>query len=82
MGIKKFIKSIKDAFDIKVSKKEGKKAKIKELNKALKAKRKKIKIKIENETNKNKLEDLEEDYKIITLQIKKSKKILRNLNND
>ena len=82
MGIKKFIKSIKDAFDIKVSKKEGKKAKIKELIRELKTKRKEIKEKIEDTNNKHKLEDLEEDFEIIKLQIKKSKKILRNLNND
>ena len=82
MGIKKFIKSIKDAFDIKVSKKEGKKAKMKELIRELKAKRREVKEKIEDSNNKHILEDLKEEYDIIHLQIKKSKKILRNLNND
>jgi len=82
MGIKKFIKSVKDAFDIKLSKKESKRGKIKELIKELRTKRKEIKEKIQNKKFKNKLEDLEEDYAIIKLQIKKSKKILRNLNND
>ncbi|MCD4757695.1 MAG: hypothetical protein K8R39_05450 [Arcobacteraceae bacterium] len=82
MGIKKFIKSVKDAFDIKLSKKESKREKIKELIKELRTKRKEIREKIKDKKFKNKLEDLEEDYAIIKLQIKKSKKILRNLNND
>ena len=55
---------------------------IKELIKELRIKRKEIKEKIKDKKFKNKLEDLEEDYAIIKLQIKKSKKILRNLNND
>jgi predicted nucleic acid-binding Zn-ribbon protein len=80
MGIKKFIKSVKDAFDIKVSKKEGKKGKIKELIKELRIKRKEIKEKLKEEKNKNEIENLEEDFQIIKLQIKKSKKILKNLN--
>jgi uncharacterized ubiquitin-like protein YukD len=82
MGIKKFIKSIKEAFDIKVSKKEGKKGKIKELIRKLKVKRREIAENIIDIKNKNQIEKLQEEYEIINLQIKKSKKILRNLNND
>lgn len=82
MGIKKFIKSVKDAFDIKVSKKESKRGKLKELIQELRKKRKKIKEKIKNSTSQNEIENLEEEYTIIKLQIKKSKKILKNLNNE
>jgi len=82
MGIKKFIKSVKDAFDIQVSKKESKRGKIKELIKELRKKRKTIKEKMKNTSSKNEIENLEEEYAIIQLQVKKSKKILRNLNND
>jgi len=82
MGIKKFIKSVQNLFDINVSKKEGKKAKIKALLRELKTKKREVKMEITKTTSKNKLKNLLEDYEIVTLQIKKSKKILRNLDND
>jgi|GEM_PF-6432593 len=82
MEIKKLIKSIKNAFDINVSKKENKKDKIKELIKELKIKRRDLKNKIKTKRSKQKIQDLQEDCEIITLQIRKSKRILRNLKND
>ena len=82
MEIKKLIKSIKNAFDINVSKKEKKKDKIKELIKELKIKRRDLKNKIKTKRSKQKIQDLQEDCEIITLQIRKSKRILRNLKND
>ncbi len=81
MEFKKFIKSIKNAFDISVSKKENKKDKIKELIKELKLKRRELKNKMKKKRNKQKIQEIQEDCEIITLQIRKSKRILRNLKN-
>jgi hypothetical protein len=79
MEIKKLIKSIKSAFDIKVPKDESKKNKLKELIKELKIKRIELKKKMKNKKNKHRKDEFQEDCDIITLQIKKSKRILKNI---
>lgn len=79
MELKKLIKSIKNAFDIKVPKDESKKNKLKELLKELKIKRRELRAKMKKTKNEDKKQAHEEDIQIITLQIKKSKRILKNL---
>ena len=79
MGVKKFIQSIQKAFGVEVSQKEGKKAKLKELISQLKEKRKVIKETMAKKQNITAQKSLQEEYDIITLQIKKSRKILKKL---
>jgi molybdate-binding protein len=79
MEVKKLIKSIKNAFDITVEKDESKKNKLKKLIKELKLKKRELKEKMKHKKHKNKIEELQEDCDIITLQIKKSRRILKNI---
>jgi len=80
MGIKKFIESVKESLNLDEFEKTGKKKSIKRLLEKLRS-RKEILDKVpKKKLNKKEKKELNEELSIITLQIKKGKKILDELN--
>ena len=80
MGIKNFIASVKESLNLDEFEKTGKKKSIKRLLEKLRA-RKDILNKVpKKKLNKKEKKELKEELAIITLQIKKGKKILDELN--
>ncbi len=75
MGIKKFIKRVQYTLGLSDYKIEGKKRSLKDLLKKLNERKKSIKKSLEKE----KKRELEEELEIVSLQIKKGKKILHKL---
>lgn len=79
MGLKKFIKSVKSTLGLKDFNQEGKKKSLKELLKKLNSRKKSIRAALESTQDKKEKKELEEELDIVTLQIKKGKKILYKL---
>lgn len=79
MGIKKFIEHVKSSLGLKNFKKEGKKKSLKDLLKKLNTRKKNIAKSLETPLGKKEKKELEEELKIVSLQIKKGKKILYKL---
>jgi len=79
MGIKKFIKSVQSTLGLKDYNQEGKKKSLKDLLKKLNGRKKKITALLETPLDKKVEKELKEELDIITLQIKKGKKILYKL---
>ena len=80
MSIKKFIESVKESLNLDEFEKTGKKKSIKRLLEKLRS-RKEILDKVsKKKLNKKEKKELNEELSIITLQIKKGKKILDELN--
>jgi len=79
MGIKKFIKSVQSTLGLEDYKKEGKKKSLKDLLKKLTKRKKSIIVLLETSLDKKEKNGLKEELEIITLQIKKGKKILYRL---
>ena len=79
MGLKKFIKSVKSTLRLKDFNQEGKKKSLKELLKKLNSRKKSITASLKVTEDKKEKKELEEELDIISLQIKKGKKILYKL---
>jgi len=79
MGIKKFIKNAKQSLGLHDCETEGKKKKLKALLKKLRERKKSITRSLEASLGKKEKKDLEEELKIVSLQIKKGKNILHEL---
>ena len=79
MGIKKFIKSVKSTLGLKDFNQEGKKKALKALLKKLNSRKKSLVASLETPMSKKEENELKEELEIITLQIKKGKKILYKL---
>ncbi len=79
MGFKKFIKSVKSTLGLKDFNQEGKKKSLKELLKKLNSRKKSITASLEATQDKKEKKELKEELDIVTLQIKKGKKILYKL---
>ena len=79
MNIKKFIKSVKSTLGLKGFNQEGKKKSLKELLKKLNKRKKSITSFLKRSLDKKKEKELKEELDIISLQIKKGKKILYKL---
>ena len=79
MGIKKFIKSVQSTLGLEDYKKEGKKKSLKDLLKKFTKRKKSIIVLLETSLDKKEKNGLKEELEIITLQIKKGKKILYRL---
>lgn len=79
MGIKKFIKKAKHMLGLNDYGIEGKKKALKDLLKKLRERKKSITKSLEASLGKKEKKDLEEELKIVSLQIKKGKKILHEL---
>ncbi len=80
MGIKKFIDSVKESLGLDEFEKAGKKKSIKRLLEKLKNKKEKLDSSNKKKLDSKELKALKEEIAIITLQIKKGEKILKELN--
>ncbi len=80
MGIVKFINSVKESLGLDEFKKKGKKKSIKSLLKKLNSRKEKIKNALDKKVDKKVAKELKEELVIISIQIKKGKKILDKLN--
>lgn len=78
MGIKKFIKKVKYTLKLSDYKIEGKKRSVKDLLKKLKERKKSITKSLETSLEKEN-KSLQEELEIVSLQLKKGKKILHEL---
>jgi len=79
MGPNKFIQNVKEYLNLEDFEKKTKKKAVKSLLKKLRTKRKKIKNELKETKEKLKKKELNEELDIIALQIKKGKKILKDL---
>jgi len=79
MGIKKFIKSVQSTLGLEDYKNEGKKKSLKDLLKKLTSRKKSITALLKTPLDKKEENRLREELEIISLQIKKGKKILYKL---
>lgn len=79
MGIKKFIKKVIVTLSLDNYQVEGKKKAIKDLLKKLNERKKSIKKLLEQSLKNEEKVGLEEELEIVSLQIKKGKKILHEL---
>lgn len=79
MGIKKFIKQVKNTLGLKDYEIEGKKKSLKVLLKKLNERKKSINKSLKTSLGKKEKKELLEELEIVSLQIKKGKKILHEL---
>lgn len=85
MGINKFIKKVKNTLGLDNYGIEGKKKSLKDLLKKLNTRKKSITNSLKNEKKlrtKKELDELDEELRIISCQIKKGKKILHDFYSD
>ena len=80
MSITKFIESVKESLGLDEFKKAGKKKSVKSLLKKLYEKKEQLGRSLKKKLDKKEKKELEEEFDIITLQIKKGEKILAKLN--
>jgi|FLOH01.1.fsa_nt_gi 50S ribosomal subunit-associated GTPase HflX len=79
MKIKKFIKSVTNYLGLGDYKIEGKKRSLKDLIKKLNERKSDIKKKLKESSAKKEKKELEEEFEIVSLEIKKGKEILYKL---
>ena len=79
MGFKKFIKTVQATLGLEEFNEEGKKKSIKRLLKKLNVRKKSLGEQLKNPQSKKEEKELQEELEIVTLQIKKGKKILYKL---
>lgn len=79
MGIKKFIKRVTHTLGLNDYAIEGKKKSLKDLLKKLNERKKSINKSLEAALDKKEIKVLEEELEIVSLEIKKGKKILHEL---
>ena len=79
MNLKKFIKSVKSTLGLKGFSQEGKKKSLKELLKKLNRRKKSITTSLKTTLGNKEERELKEELEIVSLQIKKGKKILYKL---
>lgn len=79
MGIKKFIKKVKHTLGLNDYAIEGKKKSLKDLLKRLRERKSNINKSLEASLEKKERKELKEELEIVSLQIKKGKKILHEL---
>jgi hypothetical protein len=79
MGIKKFIKKVKQTLGLISYEVEGTKKSLKDLLKKLNNRKKNINKSLKSSLGKKEKKALEEELEIVSLQIKKGKKILHDL---
>lgn len=81
MGIKKFIADVIQSLGLHHFVVSGKKKSVKTLLHKLKKRRLLIYRSFQNETDDKKINELQEELDIVSLQIRKGKKLLNKLNN-
>ncbi len=79
MGLQKFMKSVQSTLGLKGFNQEGKKKSLKELLKKLNRRKKSITELLKTSLDEKKEKELKEELAIVSLQIKKGKKILYKL---
>ncbi len=79
MNIKKFIKNVEHTLGLNNYGVEGKKKSLKDLLKKLNGRKRSINKSLKSDIKKKEKKELEEEFKIVTCQIKKGKKILHDL---
>jgi formate-dependent nitrite reductase cytochrome c552 subunit len=82
MGIKKFINTVTESLGLEDIQSDKKKKALKLLIKKLSAKRRELKKSLNKKVDKKQKKDIEEDYHIVTVQLKKGIKILKKLNSE
>ncbi len=79
MGIKKFIRKVKHTLGLNDYEIEGKKKSLKDLLKRLRERKRNINESLETSLERKERKELKEELEIVSLQIKKGKKILHDL---
>ncbi len=79
MGLKKFIKKVKHTLGLNDYAVEGKKKSLKDLLKKLNKRKRSINKALKSPLDKKEKKELKEELEIVSLQIKKGKKILHEL---
>ena len=79
MGIKKFINTVTKSLGLDVSETTKKKKALKILIKKLGAKKRELKKSLKITVSKKERKELEEEYEIVSIQLKKGVKILQKL---
>ena len=79
MGIKKFITTVTESLGLDVSETTKKKKALKILIKKLGAKKRELKKSLKITVSKKERKELEEEYEIVSIQLKKGVKILQKL---
>lgn len=82
MGIKKFITTVTESLGLEVMETTKKKKALKILIKKLEDKENKLKKSLSKKLEKKQKKELEEEYEIVLIQLKKGLKILQKLNEE
>lgn len=82
MGIKRFITTVTESLGLEVMETTKKKKAIKKLIKSLESKKRELSKFLSKKIDKKRKKELEEEYKIVSIQLKKGSKILQKLNTE
>ena len=82
MGIKKFINTVTKSLGLEVTETTKKKKALKMLIKKMSSKKSELKKALKQEIEKTQKKELQEDYEIICIQLKKGTKLLKKLNEE
>lgn len=82
MGIKKFITTVTESLGLEVMETTKKKKALKNLIKKLEDKKSALKKSLSKKPEKKQKKELEEEYEIVSIQLKKGIKLLQKLNDD
>jgi len=80
MGINKFINRVKELLELDEFEKAGKKKSVKRLLEKLRARERELNEALSQKPRKKEAKELKEELSIVTVQIKKGEKILKELN--
>jgi DNA-binding transcriptional regulator GbsR (MarR family) len=82
MGINKFINRVKELLELDEFEKAGKKKSVKRLLEKLRARERELNEALSKKHRKKEAKELKEELSIVTVQIKKGEKILKELNEE
>jgi hypothetical protein len=82
MGIKKFITTVTESLGLEVDETTKKKKALKALIKKLASKKSELKKALKKKVEKNQKKELDEEYEIVCIQLKKGTKLLQKLNQE
>lgn len=82
MGIKKFITTVTESLGLEVMETTKKKKALKKIIKSLESKKSELNKSLNKKIDKKRKKELDEEYKIVSIQLKKGSKILQKLNAD
>ena len=82
MGIKKFINTVQKSLNIEVKNSTKKKKALKVLIKKISSKKSGLKKELKQKLEKTQRKELQEEYEIVCIQLKKGTKLLKKLNEE